>query len=292
MLEVLEQAQAAGQKIQQDALIGQASIFDLDEDAAAGSGAGARPSRPRTPPCIRRSPPRSSSSAELLAAEKEAIGLFVSAHPLKPLREALRARVDCPLSALQERRDKDLVTVGGIITEAKRIRTRNGDPMMFATLDDLAASVELLVFGKALAEHEEALKVDEVVLVKGRVDHKEAGKTCVIVQSVEPFAPSSEEIEQAQGAGPGRRSATPSCSRARAPARGRRRPLAGCARGSAAARSRTSRARPRSCSTSHAARASRAACASASAFRVQHTPALRAELEQALRRRRCRVATA
>ena len=57
---------------------------------------------------------------ELLAAEKEAIGLFVSAHPLKPLREALRARVDCPLSALADRRDKDRVTVGGIITEAKR----------------------------------------------------------------------------------------------------------------------------------------------------------------------------
>ena len=75
---------------------------------------------------------------ELLAAEKEAIGLFVSAHPLKPLREALRARVDCPISSLADRRDKDWVTVGGIITEAKRIRTRNGDHMMFAMLDDLA----------------------------------------------------------------------------------------------------------------------------------------------------------
>ncbi len=122
---------------------------------------------------------------ELLAAEKEAIGLFVSAHPLKPLRDALRARVDCPISALAERRDKDWVTIGGIITEAKRIRTRNGDHMMFATLDDLAGAVEILVFGKALAEHEAALAVDEVVIVKGRVDHKEAGKTCVVVQSVE-----------------------------------------------------------------------------------------------------------
>jgi DNA polymerase-3 subunit alpha len=90
------------------------------------------------------------------------------------------------------------VTVGGIIVEAKRIRTRNGDPMMFATLDDLAGSVEMLVFGKALAEYESALAVDEVVLVKGRVDHKEAGKTCLIVQSVERFAPSEEEIEQAR----------------------------------------------------------------------------------------------
>jgi DNA polymerase-3 subunit alpha len=135
--------------------------------------------------------------AQLLAAEKEAIGLFVSAHPLKPLRDALRARVDCPLSALAERRDKETVTVGGIIVEAKRIRTRNGDPMMFATLDDLSGAVEILVFGGALAEHEAALSVDEIVLVKGRVDHKEAGKTCLVAQSVERFAPSQEEIERA-----------------------------------------------------------------------------------------------
>jgi DNA polymerase-3 subunit alpha len=129
--------------------------------------------------------------------EKEAIGLFISAHPLKPLREALRARVDCKLAALAERRDKDWVTVGGIITEAKRIRTRNGDHMMFATLDDLEGAVEILVFGKALAEHEDALAVDQVVLVRGRVDHKEAGKSCVVVQSVETFAPTEQEIEQA-----------------------------------------------------------------------------------------------
>jgi DNA polymerase-3 subunit alpha len=136
--------------------------------------------------------------AELLAVEKEAIGLFVSAHPLKPLREVLRARVDCPLSALADRRDKDLVTVGGIITEAKRIRTRNGDPMMFATLDDLAGAVEMIVFGKAIAEHEAALAVDQVVLVRGRVDHKEAGNTSLVVQSVESFSPSQEEIERAR----------------------------------------------------------------------------------------------
>ncbi|HEX7609484.1 MAG TPA: OB-fold nucleic acid binding domain-containing protein, partial [Solirubrobacteraceae bacterium] len=110
----------------------------------------------------------------------------------------LRARVDCPLSALEDRRDKDWVTVGGIITEAKRIRTRSGDHMMFATLDDLAGAVEMLVFGKALAEHEAALAVDQVVIVKGRVDHKEAGKTCLVVQSVEGFAPSAEEIERAR----------------------------------------------------------------------------------------------
>jgi DNA polymerase III subunit alpha len=217
MLSVLEQAQGAGQKAQQDALIGQGSIFDMDttsanvggpsgEQAQPGGGpGGAAPNavadgfgfglaRPSHPPI----PTEEFEQAELLAVEKEAIGLFVSAHPLKPLREALRARVDCPLAALADRRDKDLVTVGGIITEAKRIRTRGGDPMMFATLDDLAGAVEMIVFGKAISEHEAALAVDQVVLVRGRVDHKEAGNTSLVVQSVEPFSPSEDEIERAR----------------------------------------------------------------------------------------------
>jgi DNA polymerase-3 subunit alpha len=198
MLEVLEQAQGAGQKIQQDAQIGQGSIFDLAEEpsgsgpqaVAAATGLG----RPVHPPI----PLAEFEQADLLAAEKESIGLFVSAHPLKPLRDVLRQRVDCSLASLPDRRDKDFVTIGGIITEAKKIRTRNGDHMMFATLDDLVGAVEILVFGKALAEHEATLGIDSVVLVKGRVDHKEAGKTCVVVQGVERFAPKQDEIERAR----------------------------------------------------------------------------------------------
>jgi DNA polymerase III subunit alpha len=199
MLAVLEVAQAGGQKKQQDEQMGQGSIFDeLLQDGAGGPGGGASAAAAFAAPVRPPIPSEEYDQAELLAAEKEAIGLFVSAHPLKPLRDALRARVDCPLSALEDRRDKDWVSVGGIITEAKRIRTRNGDHMMFATLDDLAGSVEMLVFGKALSEHEAKLAVDAVVIVRGRVDHKEAGKTCVVVQTVETFAPTQEEIEQAR----------------------------------------------------------------------------------------------
>ena len=88
--------------------------------------------------------------------------------------------------------------MGGIITLTKRIRTRNGEPMMFATLADLEGTVEMLLFGKALAEHEATLVVDEVVIVRGRVDHKEAGKTCVVVAEVQPFRPSEEEIAGAR----------------------------------------------------------------------------------------------
>jgi len=190
---VLEKAQAKGQQVQQDAMIGQGSIFDLQEDAPGQAAAGGGFAQAH-PPILG----EEFEQRELLAAEKEAIGLFISEHPLKPLKEVLRARADCPLSSLPERRDKELVTVGGIITETKRIRTRNGDHMMFATLDDLAASVEMLVFGKALNEYEPVLVADEIVLVKGRVDHKEAGSTCLIVQEVQRFAPSEEEIEAAR----------------------------------------------------------------------------------------------
>jgi DNA polymerase-3 subunit alpha len=195
MLGVLEQAQAAGQQAQLDAQIGQGSIFDLG-DVAGGDGGAASPfMAPQHPPI----PPQEFEQAELLAVEKEAIGLFISAHPLKEVREALRAAVDAPLATLPERKDGDWVTAGGIITQAKKIRTKKGDPMMFATLDDLEGSIEVLIFGKALAEYEGALDVDEVVLVRGRVDHGDKG-TSLIAQTVDPFRPSAEEVEAAREA--------------------------------------------------------------------------------------------
>jgi len=195
MLAVLEQAQAAGQKSQQDALIGQGSIFDLGAaQPAGGSEAAAAFAAPSHPPI----PTEEFDQAELLAVEKESIGLFVSAHPLKAVREAMRLKVDCSLAKLAERRDGEWVTAGGIITQTKKIRTKKGDHMMFATLDDLEGSVEILVFGKALAAHEEALALDSVVLIRGRVDHKDAAKTCLVVQEATAFAPSEEEVAAAR----------------------------------------------------------------------------------------------
>ncbi|HXS44812.1 MAG TPA: DNA polymerase III subunit alpha [Solirubrobacteraceae bacterium] len=193
MLAVLEQAQAAGQQSQLDQQIGQGSIFDLGLDGDATGGAAAAFAAPSHPPIAA----GEFDQAELLAVEKEAIGLFISAHPLKEVRDALRARVDCPLAALPERRDGDWVTAGGIITATKRIRTKKGDPMMFASLDDLEGSVELLVFGKTLAEFEP--QVDQIVLVRGRVDHGDKG-TSLVAQALERFEPSEAEVLAAREA--------------------------------------------------------------------------------------------
>jgi DNA polymerase III subunit alpha len=84
-----------------------------------------------------------------------------------------------------------------MITQAKRIRTKKGDPMMFATLDDLEAAIEVIVFGKALAANEQALEADSIVVVRGRVDHKDREKTCIVAQQVERFDPSPEEVQHA-----------------------------------------------------------------------------------------------
>jgi DNA polymerase-3 subunit alpha len=195
MLGVLEQAQAAGQKAQQDALIGQGSIFDLGFDAGAGgNGAAAAFAAPSHPPI----PAEEFDQVEMLAAEKESIGLFISAHPLKSVRAAMRQKVDCTLAELADRKDGDWVTVGGIITQCKRLRTKRGDHMMFATLDDLEGTVEILIFGRVLAASEEAFEMDAVITLRGRVDHKDASKTTVVVQEAELFAPSEEEVAAAE----------------------------------------------------------------------------------------------
>jgi DNA polymerase III subunit alpha len=197
MLAVLEQAQAAGQKAQLDAQIGQGSIFDMLGGGGEGNpnGGAAAFAAPAHPPI----PAEEFDQAEMLAIEKESIGLFISAHPLKEVREALREAVDCPLADLAGKRDEEWVTAGGIITAAKKIRTKKGDPMMFATLDDLEGSVETLIFAKALDEYGGELGVDEIVLVRGTIDHGDKG-TSLVAKTVERFDPSPEEVEAAREA--------------------------------------------------------------------------------------------
>jgi len=187
MMEVLPRAQAAGQQAQEDARSGQSSFFDFDdtgnEDAAAH----------HDPPIM----PLPDDRKQLNEWEKETLGLFLSSHPLKEVRPALRAKVDCSLADLAGKKDGEWVTVGGMIAECKRIRTRKGDPMMFATLDDLEGQVELLVFNSAYAANAEKVDVDKIVIVRGRVDKKEEGEIKLVAQEVEAFEPTAEEVAEA-----------------------------------------------------------------------------------------------
>jgi len=194
MLEALPAAQSAGQKAQEDAQLGQGSIFDFG-DGAGGAGEGAASSHQR--------PPISAAEferRELLAIEKETLGTYLSSHPLTEVRDALRARVDCGLAELANKPDGAWVTVGGIVADSKKIRTKSGSQMMFATLDDVEGQVEMLVFKADEAESAGAIEGDAVVVVRGRIDHKERGETKLVVQQAERFEPDGEEIAAATAA--------------------------------------------------------------------------------------------
>ena len=148
--------------------------------------------------------------------EKETLGTYLSSHPLAEVARRLRARVDCSLAELAGKPDGAWVTVGGIVVECKKIRTKSGSQMMFATLDDVEGQVEMLVFKADQAESAAVIAPDAIVLVRGRLDHKDRGETKLVVQEAERFEPDSEEIA--------------SGSKAAAPARAvraddRRRPL-------------------------------------------------------------------
>jgi len=194
MLETLPAAQSAGQKAQEDAQLGQGSIFDFGDGAETGGGAAA--TSHHRPPI----PAAEFDRAELLALEKETLGTYLSSHPLSEVRDALRARVDCTLAELGAKPDGSWVTVGGIVAACKKIRTKSGSQMMFATLDDVEGQVEMLVFKADEAESAEVIAPDAIVVVRGRIDHKERGETKLVVQEAERFEPDRDEIARAGAA--------------------------------------------------------------------------------------------
>jgi DNA polymerase-3 subunit alpha len=190
MLEALPAAQSAGQKAQEDAQMGQGSIFDFGEDSG-GEGAASQ---------AHHRPPISAAEfdrGELLAMEKETLGTYLSSHPLAEVGPALRARVDCGLSQLAGKPDGAWVTVGGIVIDCKKIRTKSGSQMMFATLDDVEGQVEMLVFKADEAESAAVIAPDAIVLVRGRLDHKDRGETKLVVQEAQRFEPDGKEIAKA-----------------------------------------------------------------------------------------------
>jgi DNA polymerase III subunit alpha len=196
MLETLPAAQSAGGKAQEDAQMGQGSIFDFGGEEA--EGAAAQSQAHHRPPI----PGAEFDRAEMLAMEKETLGTYISSHPLQEVGPALRARVDCSLTQLAAKPDGGWVTVGGIVVDCKKIRTKSGSQMMFATLDDVEGQVEMLVFKADEAESAAVIQPDAIVLVRGRIDHKDRGETKLVVQEAQRFEPDAAEIAKAAKVAP------------------------------------------------------------------------------------------
>jgi DNA polymerase III subunit alpha len=183
MWEVLERALGRGAQEHADRLSGQSSIFELGDEPAANG--------PKHHDPI---PTDEWEKAEKLAYEKEALGLYVSEHPLSGIREALRRKTDAQMVELERRRDGDVVTVGGIVGALRQTTTKKGEPMVFMRLDDVSGSVEAIVFNSVYGAARELLEADRILVVKGRIDHKE-GETKLIAMEVAPFEATPERSE-------------------------------------------------------------------------------------------------
>ena len=80
-----------------------------------------------------------------------------------------------------------MVTVGGIVSSLKQLTTKRGEPMVFLTLDDPTGSGEAVVFNSVYAAARELCVADRILVVKGRIDHKQQGETKLIAIEVTAF---------------------------------------------------------------------------------------------------------
>ena len=80
-----------------------------------------------------------------------------------------------------------MVTAGGIVSAVKHLTTKKGEPMVFLQLEDPTGSAEVVVFAATYATTRELCVIDRMLVVKGRVDHKQQGETKLIALELTPF---------------------------------------------------------------------------------------------------------
>jgi DNA polymerase III subunit alpha len=177
MLEVLPQAMGQAARRRSDEAVGMMSLF--------GDGNGDAPAMEADPAVPVEEMPRE----ERLRGEKEALGLYVSSHPLQEFRRQLGRTVTCGLGGLTERADGEAITVGGIVGMVKPVTTRRGEAMGFLRLDDLEGSAEVVVVPAVWEETRELIAPDAILLVAGRVDQKSEGETKLVAQRITAFVP-------------------------------------------------------------------------------------------------------
>lgn len=161
---------------------GQISMFDLlDEDVAAPAIEVHLPDIPEFP------------MDELLAMEKELLGMYVSGHPLDQYRRALTASTSHKIGQLSEEENGQKVIIGGRITEAKQIVTKTGKPMMFFTVEDYSGNVEVVLFPEATSKHGSLVRSDRILLVEGKVNLRDERHT-VIADSLTQLVPDDSAL--------------------------------------------------------------------------------------------------
>ena len=105
-----------------------------------------------------------------LVEEKAALGFFFSNHPFSIVRDEVRILCPTPISRLEAGRDTSVVA--GIVTDVRTQMTRRGK-MAFVTLDDGDGRIEAAVFSELFDAQRHKLRMDELLLVEGKVSRDE-----------------------------------------------------------------------------------------------------------------------
>ncbi|NDC37761.1 MAG: DNA polymerase III subunit alpha, partial [Proteobacteria bacterium] len=171
MLERLEDVLRAAQSLARDKDSNQISLF--------GGGSAEMQKIPRRS-TIRPEWPVN----QKLALEREALGFYISGHPLEKYKNDLKRLGVTPLVEIRARTQPGEARVAGVVTALKLKNTKKGDRYASFVLEDHSATIETLVWPDTYREAANFLVADEPVVISGKVDISEERCT-LIVQKVE-----------------------------------------------------------------------------------------------------------
>ncbi len=142
------------------------------------------------------------SKEELLAFEKEVLGIYISGHPLEVYEAAMRKNVTkTTLDFLVDEEagackvlDGSIELIGGMITARTLKTTRNNTLMAFLTLEDMVGAVEVIVFPSDYEKYKLLLNVDDKIYIRGKVAVEEDKQAKLICQEVIPFSAVPREV--------------------------------------------------------------------------------------------------
>ncbi len=179
LMAVLDRAIEGAQKTQRDAESGQHGLFGVFQEEEASASHNKLPDTPDWDEHIR------------LANEKEILGFFISGHPLEKYRdklEDLRALSTAEIAALPKSTGKDEnITTAGIITNLRVLKSKRGDFYAQGALEDMAGTVEMLVFPEAYRKLQEKVKLEVPVLIRGGVRIEEGANPKLTVNEILPL---------------------------------------------------------------------------------------------------------
>jgi len=129
----------------------------------------------------------------ILAMEKEAVGIYLSGHPLDDYKKSLSKIFAKKISEIKEAgedegiskiKDGSRVLVAGLLTSRKNKATKNGSTMAFITIEDLTGSIEVIVFPKVLQASDSLLSGETPVVIRGKVNMREDEDAKIIAEEI------------------------------------------------------------------------------------------------------------